>query len=244
VRRLLTAAAFVTGLALSVTACSGSSPTGPASTDPVQTVAKSADAINTTPSHQTVTTNTAVGNLTVDGDSDPTTKSFTVKISGPAISEVRGIGNDAWVALTGEAKPWAHLDVSKLPDVSPTKSTLDVKSNYLVLFGITSAKEASPGTFECVADLNKAKTAMTTDSQKANVQALIDLAGAKAAALPFRATLDSGHRLVQLSYEVSSDTSGKLSFSAVISNYGKAVPVVKPPAEDVMEATSDMYDRY
>jgi hypothetical protein len=243
VRRLFTAAVLVTGLALTVTACSSSTPPA-APADPMQLVARSADFINTTQSHQTLTTSTTVGDLTVEADSDPTTKSTLVKISGPAISEVRTVGNDAWVALTGEAKPWAHLDISKLPDASPTKSTLDVKANYSVLYGITSAKQTTAGTFDCVADLNKAKAAMSNESEQSNVQALIDLAGPAADKVPFRAVLDDQHRLVLLSFDVTSDKAGKLSYRAVISNYGKAFAVATPAAGDVMEATPDMYDRY
>ena len=242
-RRLFAAAVLVTGLALTVTACSSPAPPA-APTDPIQLVAKSADFLNTTQSHQTLTTRTAVGEVTVEADSDPAAKANVVKISGPAISEVRTIGNDAWVAQDGEAKPWAHLDVSKLPDGSPTRSTLDVKANYSLLYGITSAKQTSPGTFECTADLNKAKAAMATESEQSNVQALIDLAGPAATSVPFKAVLDEQHRLVLLSFDVTSDKAGKLSYQAVISNYGKAFTVAKPPAGDIMEATADMYDRY
>ena len=242
-RRLFTAAVLVTGLALTVTACSSSTPPA-APADPVALVAKSADFITTTPSHQTLTTSTAVGDVTVEADSDPSTKSTLVKISGPAISETRTVGNDAWVALTGEAKPWAHLDISKLPEASPTRATLDVKANYSLLYGITSAKETSPGTFDCVADLNKAKAAMSNEDEQSNVQALIDLAGPAASKVPFRAVLDDQHRLVLLSFDVTSDKAGKLSYKAVISNYGKAFTVAKPAAGDVMEATADMYQRY
>jgi hypothetical protein len=243
VRRLLAAAVLVTGLALTVTACSSSTPPA-APADPVQLVAKSAESLNSTQSHQTLTTSTAVGDVTVEADSDPANKSALVKISGPAISETRTVGNDAWVALAGEAKPWAHLDVSKLPEASPTRATLDVRANYSLLYGITSAKETTTGTFDCVADLNKAKAAMTNEDEQSNVQALIDLAGPAASKVPFRAVLDDQHRLVLLSFDVTSDKAGKLSYKAVISNYGKAFTVAKPAAADVMEATADMYERY
>ena len=165
VRRLFTAAVLVTGLALTVTACSSSAPAAAPPTDAIQLVAKSADSINSLQSHQTMTTTTAVGDLTVEGDNDPATRTSSVTVSGPAVSEVRTIGNDAWVAVTDEAKPWAHLDVSKLPEGSSTRSTLDVKANYSILYGVTSATQTSPGTFECVADLNKAKAAMTSDGR-------------------------------------------------------------------------------
>jgi hypothetical protein len=243
VRRLFTAAVLVTGLALSATACSSSTPPA-APPDPIQLVAKSADLITTTQTHQTLTTTTTVGDLTVEADSDPTNKMALVKISGPAISETRTIGNDAWVALTDEAKPWAHLDVSKLPVASPTRSALDVKANYSVLYGITSAIQTTPGTFDCVADLNKVKAAMGTDDEQSNVQALIDLAGPAASKVPFRAVLDNQHRLVLLTFDVTSDKSGKLSYKAVISDYGKAFTVAKPAPGDVMEATADMYERF
>jgi hypothetical protein len=49
---------------------------------------------------------------------------------------------------------------------------------------------------------------------------------------------------VLLSYDVTSDKAGKLSYKAVVSNYGKAFTVAKPAAGDIMEATADMYDRY
>lgn len=243
-RRLFAAAVLVTGLALTVTACSSSAPAAAPPTDAIQLVAKSADSINSLQSHQTMTTTTAVGDLTVEGDNDPATRTSSVTVSGPAVSEVRTIGNDAWVAVTDEAKPWAHLDVSKLPEGSSTRSTLDVKANYSILYGVTSATQTSPGTFECVADLNKAKAAMTSDAEQSNVQALIDLAGPAATKMPFKAVLDEQHRLVLLSYDVTSDKAGKLTYKAVVSNYGKAITVAKPPAGDIMEATADMYDRY
>ena len=43
---------------------------------------------------------------------------------------------------------------------------------------------------------------------------------------------------------VERDKAGKLTYKAVVSNYGKAITVAKPPAGDIMEATADMYDRY
>ena len=242
-RPLFTAAVLATGLALTATACSSPRP-APSSADDVQTVARSADAIGSSPSHQTVTTSTVAGVVTVDGDTDPVARNFSVRVSGPATSEVRTIGDDAWVTVTGQPKPWAHLDVSKLPETSPTRATLDVRSTYAVLYGITSAHQSGPGTYECVADLNKAKAAMPTPAQQADVQALIDLAGAGAAAVPFRATLDDKQRLVELSYDVGSGKPAKLRFNAVITSYGQPFTVVKPPAGDVMEGTGDMYGRY
>jgi hypothetical protein len=243
VRRLLTAAVLVTGLALTATACSTSSPPA-APPDAATLVAKSADSINTMSTHQTLTTTTAVGEITVDADNDPAAKSYSVKISGPALSEFRTVGNDAWVAVTGEAKPWAHLDVSKLPDGSPTRSTLDLKANFALLYGITSAKAGSSGSYDCVADLNKAKAAMSSDDEKSNVQALIDLAGPLATAVPFKAVLDNQNRLVLLTFDINADKAGKLSYKAVVTNYGAKVTVDKPAATDVMEATTDMYGRF
>src|SRR5262249_24227724 len=112
------------------------------------------------------------------------------------------------------------------------------------LYGITSAKQTTAGTFDCVADLYKAKAAMTNEAEQSNVQALIDLAGPAADKVPFRAVLDEQHRLVLLSFDVTPDKAGKPSYKAVISNYGKAFTVAEPAAGDVMEATADMYERY
>jgi hypothetical protein len=247
VRRPITAAVLVTvvatGLALTGTACSAPGP-APSSADDLQTVARAADAIGDSPSHQTVTTSTTVGVVIVDGDTDPVAKNFSIRVSGPATSEVRTIGDDAWVTVTGQPKKWAHLDVTKLPETSPTRATLDLRSTYAVLYGITSAHQSAPGTYECVADLNKAKAAMPTPTRQADVQALIDLAGAGAAAVPFRATLDEKHRLVELSYDIGSGKPAQLTFNAVITSYGQPFTVVKPPAADVMEGTPDMYGRY
>jgi hypothetical protein len=243
VRRLFTAAVVATGLALAVTACSAPRP-APTSADDVQTVARSADAITRSPTHQTVTTGTVAGVVTVDGDTDPAARNFSIRVSGPAVSEVRTIGNDAWVTVTGEAKRWAHLDMNKLPEGSPTRATLDVRFTYAVLYGITSAHQSAPGRFECVADLTKAKAAMPTPALQADIQALIDLSGATASAVAFRATLDEQHRLVELSYDVGAGKQASLSFTAVITGYGQPFTVVKPPEADIVEATAEMYGRY
>jgi hypothetical protein len=255
VRRHLVAAVLTAGLAVTLAGCSKSSPgtgiapTTPATTapaNPVDLMAHSTDAIQTTSYHESITQTTPAGDLTILGDVDPNAKELIAKYSGTVSIEIRTKGTDVWVnaPALGAAKPWIHLDATKLPDTSAIKSGLDFKATFGILTGVSQATESSPGNYTGTLDLAKAKAAQTTKAGQDGIQALIDAAGTGAGAVPFQATLDGQHRLLSLSFDVTSAKSGQLGTKIVVSDYGKPVAFTQPAAADVTEATAQMYSQF
>lgn len=247
-RRVL-APIVVVGLVSLLFGCSTSDqPTEPAPTTQPPSAAdvltNSLNGVRTMPVHTVDKTETTGGTVVVEGDSDLPAKAIQLTITTAQVVEVRLLVDDVYLKAPGTAKPWTHIDITKLAENSALRGALDAAADIGLLGGLVSAKDLGGGKYEGTADLRKAAEAAANQGNRDNLQRQADLAGAGAAAVPFQATVDDQGRLTLLTYAITSPKAGTTRHTVTFSDWGKPVTVAKPPAGDTAEATPAQYAQF
>lgn len=135
---------------------------------------------------------------------------------------------------------YQHLDQSKvkdLKDFSFNINDVDPAGSKLIIQAIGDAQKTAEGEYAGTVDLTKATDAGLTDD--VTVKAL----GAEASRLPFTAKLDDQGRLTELTVKVPAAGEIAAHELKVTYEYGVATPAQKPPADQVVEATDETYER-
>jgi hypothetical protein len=137
-------------------------------------------------------------------------------------------------------KLWMHIDPSKVKD--PDDAGIDFDD--LDTFGLTallksaqSVQQAGNQKYSGTLDLAKGESMPMTD------EAVAKALGAKAATVPFTATLDAEGRLAELLIDVPAAGATKPhQLKMTLTQYGTATVPAKPTGKAVIEAPAKVYD--
>jgi len=153
-------------------------------------------------------------------------------------TQIRLIGNDVYITgLPQLGKKWMRVDASRIEGFAEAFSTGE--QNLALLAGIVELTAGPGGKFQGSIDPQVALNRATTETQRASLAKLAKLAGEKAR-LPFTTTITDGY-LVAMTTEYPIEQNkvvGKAAISMTLSDFGKPVAVLAPPAKDVVAAPS------
>ena len=203
---------------------------------PVDLIAHSLDAINTTTVHLYSTDMEGSITLTVVGDLDL------------AHSRAELLANDGRFILVGEdlyqwpnAAPWVHYSLAKLGMDNGILDVMRLGRVARLLSGVVTATAFPDGRYQCRTDLTRARLLATRKGQDRLLN-LLAATGAGAANFPFTATVDSQRRLTTISYDVP--LANTVAPQAItLSDYGQRV-TIEPPSGTIREASETEYDIY
>ncbi|BCL15676.1 hypothetical protein [Micromonospora sagamiensis] len=137
---------------------------------------------------------------------------------------------------------YQHLDRSRIKGIDQLEfdfNDVDPAGSAALTKAITEVRKTGDGLYAGTIDATKA-----TDSDILDADALKALAG-QASALPFTAKLDAQGRLVELGLEVPAAGSAPAQNLVVTyADYGTTTAVQKPPADQVVEASEDVYKMF
>ena len=188
------------------------------------------------------------GAMSMTGVADP--KAGTAKMSmemgalgkGTGI-EMRKIGDDLYMKFGGSmgkalgggssAKPWMHIDASKLAEGSNFKLPKDDPAgSKAMIAAMTQVERVGDTGFKGTLDLTKSPRY----SKNKGLEAL----GDKATKIPFTAKKDAEGRLVELTLDMSSLGAGGGKVTTKYFDFGTPVSVEAPSASQVQEAPSQL----
>lgn len=254
-----------TSAVLAVTGCtvngspgagSSSAASAPGSATPAdarQAFAASLAPLSDTPFHVTVTG----GTLTGAGDVDPTQKNMRMALmvtqtngSNPVKVNVLTVGDQMWLKLdlTGTKTPdaaalsakWLHVDTARLGPQSRAgiaSGTGPVDTTKLA-DAVSNVQRVDATHYSGTIDL-------TRDASPGIQQGTIDALGDKAKAIPFQATVDGQNRLTQLQITIPAvGDQPQQVITTTYGAYGTPVTVTPPPASQVVQAPSFIYQLF
>lgn len=192
----------------------------------------------------TIQSTVKAGGLSIElaGKADPKAKVIQVSGKAPDPIEARVIGDAAYLKTKPAMgdKPWTKIDMTKLRPDSSLRQSFDLKTQTGIVGGVVSAEKVAEGRYRGTTDLTKA-----AEAAGANTTMRDSLeSGAKLAknpkAIPFEASVDPEGRLTALSYTIETSM-GDFVTDVQMSGFGEPVTVTEPPADEVGEATDEMY---
>jgi hypothetical protein len=221
-----------------------------ASTDAKQDLVAAADALNSTPFHLDIKSQSFNG----QGDADPVNKNsqMTVDVqqAGGTTAlkmDLRNVGDQMWIKmdLSGMNLPgtqdmsnkWLHLDTTKMGPNSKAglaSGTGPVDAGKS-LDTAKDVQKVDATHYKGTIDLTQGKS-LAIDEK--TVTTLAD----KAKAVPFEATVDDQHRLTEFKITVPAvDNQPEQVIDTTYSAFGTAVSVAAPSAAEVAEAPAALY---
>jgi hypothetical protein len=185
------------------------------------------------------------GQMSMTGVIDPRSQHASMRMDMGQVddgtqAEIRQLGPDVWVRLQGPIgtmfgadDQWLHVAAADLPATSNFKIMTgdDPAGVRAVVDAATEVERTGANSFAGVLDL--------TRTSKYTAQTLASL-GSKASAVPFTAKIDQQGRLIQLTTKLSAIVSGAGSATTRFSDFGVAVEVQRPPADETTELPSDL----
>lgn len=197
--------------------------------------------------------------LTGEGAADPaaTSGTFKIKVSDDELNftlnfEFLLIKENAWVkidfgpaaeplGLGAVQKKWLHVDKSKVKDADDLGlgGSADPAGSAEIFGAASAVEKVGDRQYRGTVDLTDAKA---KDAGMVDEDIVTEL-GDQAKAVPFEATVDEQGRLVSLKILVPA--SGKVkaqTWEVTYSGYGTALNLTAPPAAEVVEAPSTLYD--
>ncbi|MFI6231693.1 hypothetical protein ACIBCR_30790 [Micromonospora echinospora] len=164
------------------------------------------------------------------------------------------IDTDSWVMVQfggamatampkqATAGKYQHLDRSRIKGIDQLEFSfddVDPAGSEALTKAITEVRKTGDGLYAGTIDATKA-----TDSDMLDADVVKALAG-QASAVPFTAKLDAQGRLVELGLEVpAAGDSAAQNLVVTYADYGTTTPVQKPPADQVVEASDDVYEMF
>lgn len=186
------------------------------------------------------------GAMSMSGKADPKTglaeMSMTLGALGDTKVELRKVGDDLFMKFGGgmgksltkdSAKPWMHLDASKIADGSSFNILPkdDPGGAKAMLAAMTGVQKTGDRAFKGTLDLTK-----MPQYQKRGLDAL----GDKATKVPFTATADAEGRLTEMTMDMSGLGAGSGKVKTTYSDFGTPVDVEAPPASQVGELPKEL----
>jgi hypothetical protein len=185
------------------------------------------------------------GQMSLRGVVDPRAQNAQLSMDMGAVddnsrAEIRKVGDDVWVRLTGPVAElagtggkWLHLDAASMTPASSLAVIPgdDPAGALAMVKAITEAHRTAPDAYAGTIDL--------TRTPKYSRQTLAAL-GAKAAAVPFTARTDAQGRLIELSTDLSAVASGAGKAVTRFSDFGVAVDVLVPDAAETTELPPEL----
>jgi hypothetical protein len=201
----------------------------------VQTVRSAAAMLATTAVHFVLTVDRAA--VALEGDVDPVAD--LAQVTGRGIASSRRLGGDLYVKPPNSAG-WIHLEIARMQAASVNLAVQRFATQAAILRGLSAATETSPGHFDCRSDLDRA-AAEASGVDAGIVQALIVSAHLRGnEALPFQVTVDPEGRLTSIFYVLGA-AGATTAQTLTLSKHGQPVPVERPPAAEVTEASPAQY---
>jgi len=217
-----------------------STPTPPSATLDASVIQEALDRSLESTAVITATVHSGPVDITISGAVDPATDTLQIAMTGPAPVEVIGVDGMLYVQFEGpNGEPWMQLELDRLRPESQLRGGLDIRGQAGIVAGIVTVEQVGPGTYEGVADLNQAAAA-ADESQRAALTNAASTAE-NADSVPYEATIDDQGRLTRLFYTIET-AAGPNETELLLSNFGEPVQVEAPPADEVWEATDDMYE--
>lgn len=137
---------------------------------------------------------------------------------------------------------YQHLDQSRVKDMENLQfdmSEVDPAGSELLIKGITEVEKTGEGTYTGKIDISGATEAAALDVD------VIKALGAQAKSLPFTAKLDPQGRLTEFVIVVPAAGEAKAhEIKVTYSDYGNATAVQQPPADQVVEASDEVYEMF
>lgn len=149
------------------------------------------------------------------------------------------IGTKRFLTLAGvpgiPGGKWMRIDASKIgPNADRGLSELDLPGNAAKVFNaVVDAEDAGGGRYTGTIDLTRARESMIATDD--DLTRLAD----RAKAVPFEATVDDQGRLTRVTL---TPDPGKDSFEMTFTDWGKPRSPTEPPADEVTEAPSFVYE--
>ncbi|WDZ86852.1 hypothetical protein [Micromonospora cathayae] len=137
---------------------------------------------------------------------------------------------------------YQHLDRSRIKGVKDLEfdfADVDPAGSEALTKAITEVRKTGEGMYAGTLDATKA-----TGSDVLDAETVKALAG-QASAVPFTAKLDAQGRLTEFGIEVpAAGTAKAQNLLITYSDYGATTPVQQPPADQVVEASDDVYKMF
>lgn len=159
--------------------------------------------------------------------------------------------SDSWVRMgisgledlpgadRADLEKYQHLDRSRIKndeDLQFSFDDVDPAGSEDLARAIVDVQKTGEGAYRGTIDLTKAP-----DSDVADEEMIKEL-GAAASNIPFTATLDGQGRLTALTFELPAVGETAAQEIKIVYEYGAGTPVQPPPADQVIEATDEMYE--
>ena len=172
--------------------------------------------------------------MTGTGVMDPKTRmvEMTMDMGGQQNMELRALGDDFYMRMPGlTGDKWMHIDITKYSDSANLNFMPDGDpgSAAKTMENIVDVKQTGDGRYAGTIDMTKAEGANA---------AAAALLGDGARAVPFTASVDPQGRLTSFEVDMSVVNSAAGKLSTTYSDFGVAVNVQRPPADQVQEAPS------
>jgi hypothetical protein len=219
--------------------------------DPKAVLAKSADALSTTPFAFTMSTDDGT---TGSGTTDPVGHKAHVAIKGTAngtamTMDMIMVGKDVWLkmdlgaaankALGIVSGKYMHIDTTKVKNSAALGLNMadsDPAESAKLMQGLVDAQQIDATHYRATIDVTKAEnSAVSQDS--------LDKLGDKAKAVPATITLDSQGRLSEVDLDLSMVKPGT-AVKVTYSNYGAAVTIAAPAKASTVEAPQNVYKMF
>lgn len=137
---------------------------------------------------------------------------------------------------------YQHLDRTRIKGIDDLEfdfADVDPAGSEALTKAITEVRKTGEGLYAGTIDATKVAGSDVLD--EATVKAL----AGQATALPFTAKLDAQGRLTELGIDVPAAGDAKAqNLLITYADYGATTPVQKPPADQVVEASDDVYEMF
>jgi hypothetical protein len=186
--------------------------------------------------HMDLKVNNAGAIISTVGDADLSKNAITVTHEK---TDLVALNNTVYAKMpNATGKPWIKIDANKLPTYSTMRQSLDFRSWAGFLAGATSLKNEGGGRYSGVANMDKAISAAQPVPKNLLVQ--LDHTRLDKSDIDFVITVDGSGRLTSMNVTFAT-TSGDMTITETLSDFGKPVTISAPPATDVADAPADAY---
>lgn len=258
-RRMLTGGmcAFAV-LALALTGCAGTEPTGRAKAQqPLQQqnaavlLPQSLKKIQTESFRFTSTITMDEVEITSSGAFDMADGVGVVKMGMDAAGqdmklEMRVLGDDMYLSGFAGTGRWIRLDLGKFPAGSMFGEVANPVGNADYLLAVSEdVKDLGDGRYRGTLDLKKYLDEHAGQDRARKLEDALGKLGPEALKTPFEATIDDQGRLTAMKLTMTFDAGDKKTTMVQEARYfdfGTKVEVTKPPADKVTDAPAGMYE--